>query len=175
MTKKETAAIMAIIYEAYHFFYNGSDDQKAATAINLWSVMFREESYEEVEAAVYMHIATEEKPPTVAHIKKALAKLKDPGGMSEIEAANMILRAAANSTYNAAEEFNKLPPVLQRLVVHPGQLREWGLMDAKTVQSVVASNLMRSYKVVQAREKEMAALPESVKAYIGFEQLKLEG
>lgn len=175
MNKQETAKIMAIIFEAYHFFYNGSDETKAAAAVTLWSKMFADEPYRLVEAAVFAHIASSTKPPTVAHIKEAIAKLQAPEIMTEQEAANIILRAAANGVYGAKEEFEKLPPILQRVVHSPHQLKEWALMDSATVQSVIASNLMRSYRAVSQREKEIQALPESIKELLGIESIKLLG
>jgi hypothetical protein len=70
------------------------------------------------------------------------------------------------SYYNAAEEFQRLPPLLQRIVGSPNQLREWAIMEAETVNSVVQSNFMRSYKAVVAQEKERAMLPESTRQMI---------
>ena len=166
MDKRETARIMAIVYEAYHFFYKDSTDQKAATAINLWHNMFKAETYELVEAAVYAHIAKSEHPPTVAHIKKEINFLTNPNQLTETEAMNMILNAASNSLYNAAEEFNKLPAMLKKLVGSPGQLREYALMDSKTMNSVITSNLSRSYKVLVNRETSLQALPDISKLYL---------
>ena len=166
MDKRETARIMAIIYEAYHFFYKDSSDQKAATAINLWHNMFQSESYELVEAAVYAHIAKSEHPPTVAHIKKEINFLANPDQLSEAEAINAILKAASNSLYNATEEFNKLPTTLKKLVGSPRQLREYALMDSKTMNSVIASNLSRSYKILINRENTINSLPAITKLYL---------
>ena len=166
MDKRETARIMAIVYEAYHFFYKDSTDQKAATAISLWHNMFKAETYELVEAAVYAHIAKSEHPPTVAHIKNEINFLTNPNQLTETEAMNMILEAASNSLYNAAEEFNKLPTTLKKLVGSPRQLREYALMDSKTMNSVITSNLSRSYKVLVGREASLQALPDITKLYL---------
>lgn len=166
MDKIDTARIMAIIYEAYHFFYKDSSDQKAATAISLWHNMFQSEPYELVEAAIYAHIAKSEHPPTVAHIKKEINFLRNPNELSEAEAMNAIIQAASNSLYNAAEEFQKLPATLQKLVGSPRQLREYALMDSKTMNSVITSNLSRSYKVLVQREASLQALPDITKLYL---------
>ena len=166
MDKIETARIMAIVYEAYYFFYKDSTEQKISTAINLWHNMFKVESYDLVEAAVYAHIAKSEHPPTVAHIKKEINFLKDPNQLSETEAMNIILEAASNSLYNATEEYNKLPTTLKKLVGSPRQLREYALMDSKTMNSVITSNLSRSYKILVNREATLQALPDITKLYL---------
>ena len=146
--------------------------------VNLWALMFREEPYEIVSAAVLSYIATKEDgfPPNVGEIKAHIRKLTEPQEMSEIEAANLIMKAAANGYYNSKKEFEKLPPVLQKLVGSPSRLKEWALMDSETLNSVVSSNIMRSYRVIQKQENEAKSLPPIVnKALSDFtEKLDIE-
>ena len=66
----------------------------------------------------------------------------------------------------ARAEFDKLPPVIQRLVGAPSQLQEWAQMDSDTVNSVVASNFQRSYRARAKNERDYLALPSSVKSYM---------
>ena len=73
---------------------------------------------------------------------------------------------SAISYYNATETFSRLPPILQKIVGSPNTLREWAQMEAETVDSVIQSNFMRSYKVRAAQEKERAMLPESTRQMI---------
>lgn len=42
------------------------------------------------------------------------------------------------------------------------QLKEWAAMEADALQSVVASNFQRSYKVRASKEREFLALPSAV-------------
>ncbi len=173
MNKKETAKIMAVIYEAYHFFYKDSTPQKAEVAVNLWNKMFSTEPYEIVEAAVYAHIANNTQPPTVAHIKEQINTLKNPDSMTETDAVNLIIKAASNSSYNANEEFEKLPDSLKKIVGTPSQLKTWGMMKSDQFQTVIASHIRRSYRIVEKREKEMASIPEATKVLLN--QLLIEG
>ena len=83
-----------------------------------------------------------------------------------MEAWALVAKAVCNSNYNSAEEFEKLPPVVQRLVGAPSQLREWAAMDSETFNSVVASNFQRSYKVRAKNERDFLALPSSVKTFM---------
>lgn len=170
MSKSEIAKILAIIYEAYHFFYKDSTDDKINTAIVLWHNLFKNDPYELVEAAVYSHIANSVHPPTVAHIKKEIGNLLVPNELSEAEAVALVVSAASNSIYNANYEYNKLPEILQKIVGSPRQLREYGLMDSNTLHSVVMSNLGRSYRIMQQREREKMALPDITKMYVENKQ-----
>ena len=64
------------------------------------------------------------------------------------------------------EEFEKLPDVIQRSIGGPEQLKAWAQMDAATVESVVASNFMRTFKAKRKQQKELEMMPTEVKNYM---------
>ena len=86
--------------------------------------------------------------------------------IAAMEAWNLVAKALRNSAYGSEEEFAKLPPAVQRVAHSPSQLREWALMDADTVQSVVASNFQRAYTARQKSDREFEALPPAVRQYV---------
>jgi len=165
MTYDETLKIFAVLKANYNNFYKTITRVDAEAQVNLWAEMFADEPYQLVGAAVKAYIASDTNgyPPNVGKIKEIIRKLTEPEEMTEQEAVNLVLKATSNSLYNAESEFDKLPPILQRIVGSPNMLREWAMMDAKTVNSVIASNLMRSYKAVAEKQKEQQALPSSVR------------
>lgn len=164
MTKKEMAEIIAIMQANYPDDFRGMSDTAMNAKINLWFMQFRDDDYKEVLAAVMAHIATDTNRfmPPVGVIKAKLVDIRQPNEMTELEAWELVSKATRNSSYNSAEEFAKLPPVVQRLVGSPMQLKEWAAMDPETLQSVVASNFQRSYKVRAKNEREFLALPSAV-------------
>lgn len=87
--------------------------------------------------------------------------------MAPQEAWGMVWRAVQRSAYNSREEFERLPPMLCRLVGTPEQLKAWAQMDANTVQSVIGSNFQRSYQERAKQESEFQALPGDIKQMIG--------
>lgn len=169
MTRRETGIIMDILATAYPRFYAGQDAPDPAKAVALWAEMFAEDDVALVAAAVKALIAADDKgfPPHIGAVK---AKLRQITGarreLSESEAWNLIAAAVRNSGYEAAQEFAKLPPVLQRIVGSPATLREWAGMDSETLHSVVASNVQRSYKAISARERELEMLPGDVRQIV---------
>ena len=179
MTYDETLKIFAVMKANYNNFYKSMSRIDAQAVVSLWAEMFADVSYNMVGAAVKAYIATDTTgyPPNVGQINEQIRKLTQPEEMTEQEAVNLILKAASNGYYGAQEEFDKLPPVLQRLVGHPSQLRSYALMDEHELQTVVSSNLMRSYRVIAKREAETQALPASLQQMLetAAEQLKLEG
>lgn len=168
MTNTETLKILAVLKGAYPAFYREMTRKDADGVVALWTEMFADESYELVAAAVKALIACDEKgyPPHIGAVKARIRQITTPQEMTEGEAWALILRAISRSTYNAREEFEKLPKLLQSVVGSPNQLRDWALMDSGTVQSVVASNVQRSYKARAAANRDYAALPADVKALV---------
>ena len=153
----------------YSNFYRHMTRIDAEAQVRLWCEMFEDTPYDLVGAAVKAYIATDTDgyPPNVGKIKKQIQMLTKTEEMTEQEAANLIVKACSNSLYNAESEYAKLPPVLQRLAGSPNQLREWAMMDRETLNSVVSSNLMRSYRVVAERERQYQALPSNMRMLLG--------
>ena len=168
MNITETLKIFSVIKANYGNFFKNMPKVDAEAMVNLWAEMFQDTPYELVGAAVKAYIATDTDgyPPNVGKIKEMIRKLTQQEEMTEQEAVRLILRACSNSTYNSQSEFEKLPPVLKRLVGSPNQLKEWAAMDSDIVNSVVSSNLMRSYKVIAERERQHQALPSGMRMLI---------
>lgn len=165
MTREETIKVLAVLKAAYPAFYRGMKADELNGIVNLWASQFEGDDYKTVGAAVQAHIATDTKgyPPHIGAIKEAIRKITQPDEMSEMEAWGYVASALRNSGYNSVAEFDKLPPVVRRIVGSPSQLREWAMMDSDTVQSVVQSNFMRSYRARAQSEQEYLALPAEVK------------
>ena len=165
MTKREIAEIITIMQTNYPDDFRNLSDVALNAKIQLWYTQFKDDSYQDVVTAVMAHIASDTNRfmPPVGVIKAMLVKIRQPDELTEMEAWELVRRACSNSNYGATEEFAKLPPVVRRLVGSPNQLREWAMMDSDTLNSVVASNFQRSYKVRAASEREYMALPSDVR------------
>ena len=168
MTKRETVGVMAMLQTAYPAFYAKQTDQQRMEAAALWYELFRDDDAGLVGAAVKsLIVGGGAFPPSIGEIKGKMHDLTHEQALSETEAWALVSKACANGIYGYAAEYAALPAEVQTAVGSANQLREWALMDADTLQSVVASNFMRSFKTVCQRERETALLPDSVKAVIG--------
>lgn len=174
MDKFETTSILAVLRAAYPKFYQGISREEANSIVNLWAEMFADDPAEIVATAVKAMIASRNSnfPPNIGEVKEQIRKLTAPESMTEQEAWSKIYKAIVNAGYDSKAEFDKLQKSLQRLVGSPQQLFEWSMMDVTTVQSVVASNVMRSFRAIQAQEQEQAKLPQSVKRFLQDAKLK---
>lgn len=164
MTRQEALAIMITLKTAYPTFYKNYSKDEINAAVDLWATMFADDPAYIVTEAVKSLMCTLKYPPTIADVKEKIAMITQLPAMTEMEAWQMV--KSAISYYNAAETFERLPPILKRIVGSPNQLREWAIMEAEKFDTVVQSNFMRSYKALAAQEKERAMLPESTRQMI---------
>ena len=174
MTRQEALAVLTILKTAYPTFYKNYSKEDVNAAVDLWATMFSDEPVSIITEAVKSLICTLKYPPTIADVKEKIAMIKQPLMMTEMEAWQRV--KAAISYYNASENFEELPPILQKVVGSPNTLREWALMDGEVVNSVIQSNFMRSYKAKVAQQKEYAMIPSSTKQLIAglSQRLSLE-
>ena len=132
-------------------------------AMDLWYEALRDIEYRTAELVLLAWVANNRWSPTISDIREGAVKMLHPKQMSEQDAWNCVLRAVGNSIYHADVEFEKLPQIVKSLVGSPTQLRLWAMMDADTLESVVASNFMRSYRFRSKEEQELGVLPEALR------------
>lgn len=177
MTIEETKKILSILKINYPNSFTRLSDEDSHMYLSLWAESFKDTPTELVAMAV-KHIInsdTREFAPNIAQVNEAIYKLTHREEMSEAEAINLIKKACANSGYHAQEEFDKLPATLKRLVGSPNNLYEWAMMDVNEFNTVIASNLSRSFKAIAKSEKEVAMLPNEIKNMIGSVEIKRIG
>lgn len=181
MDRNETMQVLTVLKAAYPHSFKGMAKRDAETMIVLWQTMFSGDSYESVSAAVAALIATRKEgyTPTIGEVKERLAFAKEQasGGLTEQEAWALVEKACRNGFYGYRQEYDALPPDVQRAVGAPEQLKAWAMMDSEIVNSVVASNFMRNFRVQKQREKEFSMLPPSVRETLSLvsEKMKMIG
>lgn len=179
MNLLETAQILKICDTEWPQSFARMSAEDGKTRLQLWATMFADDDARLVGAALKTIIAAgnREFAPGVGQIKEQMRKLVSNGEKTEAEAWARILKAIRNSGYDSKRQFERLPPILQKIVGSPSQLREWGMMDSETLHSVVASNVQRAYRTMQQRENEAKKIPSDVaKCIAEFSQkFALEG
>lgn len=168
MNKDETIAILRILKISYPQFYKDMKKEDAEDTISIWTMMFENDEPKIVTEAVKALIITNKFPPTIADVKEKINLItqNESSVMTEMEAWNIVYKSIKYANYGSEQAFNEFPEIIKKLVGSPQQLREWAIMDADTVKSVVQSNFMRSFKVRQTRDLQLQALPESTKKLI---------
>ncbi len=168
MTREETIKVMAILKVAYPHYYSDKSTEELSQAVTLWWDMLAEYSYTLVSNAVKALIAASPYPPAISDVREKirLISAQPEEDMTEGQAWAKVRKAVCNSTYNAAEEFAKLPPLIQRAVGGCEVLRAWAATGAGELDTVISSNFQRNYRAKKASDREYQTLPENVKDYI---------
>jgi len=165
MDKQETMMVLSVLNTAYPNMRTQDDPMKV---VMLWQNRFAVYPYDVVKLAVGAIIDTSKFPPTIAEVKTVIKKMMSGPQMTEMEAWNLVQRAISNSSYNSQEEFEKLPDSIKRAVGSPENLKSWALLPLDEVNTVIQSNVMRSFRTVQKQEEEALMLPSNIQ-----EQVKL--
>lgn len=164
MTRDETKKIIRIIADSYPN-YRPSD---ISETIDVWHMMLEEFSYQQVAVALKAYILTDTSgfAPSIGQLVGKMQMVSQPNELNEMEAWALVSQALKNGYYGAEEEFAKLPEIVQKAVGTPANLRAWSHTDESSIENVVQSNFMRTYRTVVKRENECAKLPPSIKNLI---------
>lgn len=164
MTKNEVVKLLMTIQT---FYPNYQVENKEFT-INAWYSIIGDCDYKPMEKALRAYITTDTSgfAPSIGQLINKLHEVQSPQELNEMEAWLLVGKALRNGTYGAVEEFNKLPPLVQKAVGSPDNLRNWAQTDSESIENVVQSNFMRTYRTVVNRAKEYRKMPKDIQALI---------
>lgn len=143
-------------------------------AFSIWYEVLKDLDYEVAAAALIRHMSNSEFAPKPASIRKNAVELctDNVAQLTPQEAWTMVYKAICRSSYYAEDEFNKLPPEVQRAVGGPERLRELAI-DSNFNEGVESSNFMRTFSELQKKGKEIRVLPEALR--LAMEEAKMIG
>lgn len=156
MNKKEFATGIFMLENAYGSFRISDDPWK----MDVWYDLLDDLSLDTYINNIKEHIKSSTYVPTIASLRRVAAEPE----MSGIEAWGYLYKGLANSLYYAEEEWEKLPEAVKNLVT-PELMREWAQMEITSVQTVVQSNFLRSYRERQGRKSAQERLETKVKEH----------
>lgn len=161
MTRDETKKLiitMTVAFPNYHPI-------ELTATVDLWHSFLEDYEYSEASAGLAKYIATNTSgfAPTVGQV---IALIRRTDAMDPLEAWALVAKAIRRSAYYAEEEFSKLPPAVQKAVGSPINLEAWSQLPTDEVHTVAQSHFIRAYRTVTEREKEDAALTESMQKFI---------
>lgn len=163
MTREETVKIIRIMVDSYPN-YKPND---ISETVDVWQMMLEEYSYQQISMALKAYILSDNGgfAPSIGQLVDKIHSISEPQELNEMEAWALVQKAICNSTYNSVEEFEKLPPLVQKAVGLPSSLREWAMTENLN-KEVITSNFQRAYKIELQRHKELQKMPQNVRALI---------
>ena len=164
MTREETVKIIRIMCDCYPN-YKPND---LSETVDVWNMMLENYSYEQVSVALkaYINSDTSGFAPSIGQLIGKIQTISQPQELDGMAAWGLVSKALRNGTYGAAEEFNKLPPLVRQAVGMPDNLKNWATSDYQTIETVIQSNFLRTYETVVKRANEINRMPDNIKSLI---------
>ena len=163
MTREETGKILTLMQAEFPNSFTKLDETGMKLKLELWYSEFKDDPFQAVYTALRMYMETGEQfAPNIGQVRKRMRMQIEQDELSEGEAWALVSKACRNGSYGYMKEFAKLPPIVQKAVGRAEQLKEWAAMDESTVQSVVASNFMKSFRAARERAKEIESYPPAL-------------
>lgn len=143
-------------------------------AMDMWYGLLKDIPYDVANMATQAYMQSEKFPPTPADIRRYASQITSPitDDISEVEAWGKVSKAICNSLYHSEEEFAKLPKLIQQTLGNHIRLRELAELDVAQLQTVEASNFMRSYRARLEVHKRELQLNDSLR--ISINQMRQE-
>lgn len=164
MEKEDTKKLLAVIVASFPNY----KPENTQFTLNTWHEMLKDYDKGIVFMALKAYIATDTSgfAPSIGQVINQISKLQAKEELTEIQAWGLVSKALRNGYYHSEEEFDKLPPTVQKAVGSPQMLQNWAMSDAGSIETVVASNFMRTYNAVVKRQEMESKLPSDVLALI---------
>lgn len=164
MTNEEVKKIIGTMILAYPNY----KPDNMTMLIELWKEMLSEYTYQQVAMALKAYIASDTSgfAPSIGQLIGKIQMINQPEELNEMEAWNVVSKAIRNGYYGAEEEFSKLPELVQKAVGSHEQLRQWAQTDIDSVENVIQSNFMRTYRAVVERSLNVSRMPVEVRKTI---------
>lgn len=168
MQGQEVAKIIYILRSGYPQSFQKMDNFELTNFMDLWNEMLKDYTYNEVAIAVKTYIATDKSHfiPSIGDVIDLIHKHNKRAAvgkeLNENDAWAMVYKAITKANYYAEEEYNKLPEECKRAVGNPAMLREWAQLQTDEVNTVVASNFMRTFRAVKTQSDVLAKIPREI-------------
>lgn len=167
MTREETSQALSVLKAAYPDFYRNISPKEAHSILEVWAAVFTEEPLELVRYALLELIKTHTGyPPRPGDVCEKIREIAAAatGEPTYEQLWHIYRKAIENSSYEAAAEFEALPPLLQMYAGSPSTLRDLARkQDEKTLDTVVKGQFMKQLPAMKERLRFSESLPEGVR------------
>ena len=165
MNLSETAKIIKIMTLS---FPNYKPEDMEGT-LQVWQYMLKDYTYNDINMALETYIQGNSSgfAPSIGQIINLIhEKSEIVAEKTEMDAWQSIRKAISNGNYHAQEEFEKLDPIIQKVVGSANMIKQWAQTDVEELETVVQSNFMRSYRAEVERQKKIARMPVEIRNQI---------
>ena len=166
MTRQECGKLVMAMMALYSYNFP-NPEESLRVMVGPWHMVLEEYTYEETMVGLKWFARADKKgfPPAPGQVVDCIIRAKEaaaPGGaLDDGTAWALVMRALRDSSYHAEERFAELPPIVQRAVGSPGNLRD---MAQEEKISVTKGQFLASYHQALERSRSEASMPPALRA-----------
>lgn len=163
MTREETVKIIRIMVDSYPNY----KPNNLSETVDVWTMMLEEYSYQQVSMALKSYILSDTSgfAPAIGQLVDKIHSMTHPEQLNDMEAWALVAKALRNGSYHALEEYEKLPPSVQKAIGTHEQLRNWALDEYFNEESAKKSFIF-AYRSEVKREQELAKMPSDIRRLV---------
>ena len=164
MTDAEIKKLIFVTKAAYPTVYAKYSAEDLENLLIAWRMCLADYTYDEASKGlmVYMRNDTKGFPPAAGQIIEQIQKLKEKDQMLPAEAWAIVRRAINRGTYYAEEDYEKMPPTIQKAIGSAQYLRDCAI-DTGFNEGVARGQFEKNYSIMLEREKYHSKLPVSLR------------
>ena len=174
MNLGETAKILYVMKATYPRYFNDLTAEETKRMAEAWHMMLDEYDYNAVAASLKAYALSNASgfPPTPGQLVENISKAKTEHE-DAIAAWQRVRKALRNGNYGAEEEYEKLPPMIQKALGGASTIRAWSNVPSETLESVQMSQFIKAYNSVINRDEQDRKVPDAVKIAMKESELLL--
>ena len=163
MTREDVKELLAMIQAT---FPNFNPIDKTA-AVNAWMMALEDFDRNQIAMAFKSYVRADASgfAPTPGKLIERISTIKHLKDETETEAWMRVAIALRNGAYGSEEEFEKLPPMVQKAVGSAKQLEIWAV-DEHFNEEVAKAQFLRVYRTESQRAIDYEKMPSDVKRII---------
>lgn len=157
MTKIETAKLLAVLAAAFPRFE--VDDLK----VQVWHEMLGDLDYSLASLAIKKLILENTFAPAIAEVRKAVAEILNPDGMTAAEGWGEVERAIRlYGYYRETEALESMSPMTAKVV----RCMDWREICLSEEPGVIRGQFLKMYQQIAERDRKERLLPQGLRNQI---------
>lgn len=163
MNSKEIATVLTAGQYVFPSYFSKLTPEEITGLCDTWAIFFADDDPVIFTKAFHACALTNTFFPSIAEMKQQIARLTVPDLPNEQEAWAKVREVMSFGYSNTEKAWIELTPEMQRAVGSKRMLREWSMADIGHVNTVIASNFMRTYREIVRKHDELKVLPDGMR------------
>ena len=152
MNREETIKLVRIIQASFPKW----EVKDKTGLVDVWTMVCADDDFEVIQAGLKNYILNDTSgfAPSIGQIRNGVRKMVEPYDDTE-ELIGLLRKAIKNGNYGYEEEYDLLPPTLQKAIGCAENIRAWAAQPIDQFESVTLSAVRRAIRATKERENNL--------------------